>query len=143
MSTISGSRAALSISVTPLASTAAISRFSVAPTLGKSSQIVAPRSPAGRGGDDEAVLAGDLRAHPGQPGDVHVQPAGADRVAARVRHPHVPAAGQQRAQHADRRPQPADQVVVGLAARLRGHVDGGLVAVERHLRSPAGAAPRP
>jgi hypothetical protein len=47
MSTISGSRAALSISVTPLASTAAISRFSVAPTLGKSSQIVAPRSPPG------------------------------------------------------------------------------------------------
>jgi len=42
MSTISGSRAALSISVTPLASTAAISRFSVAPTLGKSSQMVAP-----------------------------------------------------------------------------------------------------
>ena len=47
MSTISGSRAALSISVTPLASTAAMSRFSVAPTLGKSSQIVAPRSPSG------------------------------------------------------------------------------------------------
>ena len=43
-STISGSRAALSIAVLPLASTAAISRFSVAPTLGKSSQIVAPVS---------------------------------------------------------------------------------------------------
>ena len=47
MSTISGSRAALSISVTPLASTAAISRFSVAPTLGKSSQILPPRRPRG------------------------------------------------------------------------------------------------
>ena len=47
MSTISGSRAALSISVTPLASTAAISRFSVAPTLGKSSQMRAPRRPSG------------------------------------------------------------------------------------------------
>ena len=45
-STISGSRAALSIAVVPLASTAAIRRFSVAPTLGKSSQIVAPVSAA-------------------------------------------------------------------------------------------------
>jgi hypothetical protein len=50
MSTISGSRAALSISVRPSASTAAISRFSVAPTLGKSSQIVAPcRRPVAAG----------------------------------------------------------------------------------------------
>ena len=43
-STISGSRAALSIIVVPSASTAAIRMFSVAPTLGKSSQICAPRS---------------------------------------------------------------------------------------------------
>ena len=64
MSTISGSRAALSISVTPLASTAAISRFSVAPTLGKSSQIVRAAQPVRGGRDDEAVLAGDLGAHP-------------------------------------------------------------------------------
>ena len=35
-STISGSRAALSIIVTPFASTDAVNRFSVAPTLGKS-----------------------------------------------------------------------------------------------------------
>ena len=42
MSTISGSRAALSITVVPRASTEAIRMFSVAPTLGKSSQIVAP-----------------------------------------------------------------------------------------------------
>ncbi len=46
-STISGSRAALSITVVPVARTAAISRFSVAPTLGKSSQIGAPTSPDG------------------------------------------------------------------------------------------------
>ena len=43
-STISGSRAALSIVVTPSASTAAIRMFSVAPTDGKSSWISAPRS---------------------------------------------------------------------------------------------------
>ncbi len=43
-SVISGSRATLSMTVVPSASTAAISRFSVAPTLGKSSQRLAPRS---------------------------------------------------------------------------------------------------
>ena len=42
-STISGSRATLSITVVPSASTAAITRFSVAPTDGKSSQRLAPR----------------------------------------------------------------------------------------------------
>ena len=43
-STISGSRAALSMTVVPFASTAAVNRFSVAPTLGKSSQICSPCS---------------------------------------------------------------------------------------------------
>src|SRR5215210_1702717 len=47
-SAISGSRAALSITVVPLAPTAAISRFSVAPTLGYSSVIEAPRSRGAR-----------------------------------------------------------------------------------------------
>ena len=41
-STISGSRAALSITVTPFARTAAVRMFSVAPTLGNFSSIVAP-----------------------------------------------------------------------------------------------------
>ncbi len=41
-SAISGSRAAFSITVWPLASTAAVSRFSVAPTLGNSSTTRAP-----------------------------------------------------------------------------------------------------
>src|SRR6195952_4961031 len=43
-SMISGSRAALSMTVVPWASTAAIKMFSVAPTLGKSRPICAPRS---------------------------------------------------------------------------------------------------
>ena len=47
MSTISGSRAALSITVVPLASTAAMRMFSVAPTLGKSSRMSPPCSPWG------------------------------------------------------------------------------------------------
>ena len=46
-STKSGSRAAFSIVVTPWAKTAAVMRFSVAPTLGKSSEIAAPVKPCG------------------------------------------------------------------------------------------------
>ena len=46
-STTSGSRAALSIVVTPFARTAAVIIFSVAPTLGKSSDIAAPVRPFG------------------------------------------------------------------------------------------------
>ena len=45
MSTISGSRAALSIIVCPLAVTAAISNVSVAPTLGKSKYTCVPTKP--------------------------------------------------------------------------------------------------
>ena len=46
-STISGSRAALSIVVVPLAKTEAIMRFSVAPTLAKESVTVSPVRPWG------------------------------------------------------------------------------------------------
>ena len=42
-STTSGSRAALSIVVTPSASTAAVTMFSVAPTLGNGNVMSAPR----------------------------------------------------------------------------------------------------
>ena len=51
----------------------------------------------GRGGHEEAVLADDRGAQPLQPGDVHVQAAGADGVAAGQRHPGGAAAGDQRA----------------------------------------------
>ena len=44
-STISGSRATLSIFEFPFAKTAAITTFSVAPTLGKSRAIFAPLNP--------------------------------------------------------------------------------------------------
>ena len=46
-STTSGSRAALSITVTPFAKVAAVIIFSVAPTLGKSKVIEAPINPVG------------------------------------------------------------------------------------------------
>jgi hypothetical protein len=47
-SAISGSRAAFSMIVVPLASTAAISTFSVAPTLGNSNSTRVPTSPSVR-----------------------------------------------------------------------------------------------
>ena len=46
-SVISGSRAAFSMTLVPLARTAAVIRFSVAPTLGNSSTMRLPESPAG------------------------------------------------------------------------------------------------
>ena len=52
---ISGSRAALSMTVVPLASTAAISAFSVAPTLGNSRTIRAPMQRRSAVGLDVAV----------------------------------------------------------------------------------------
>ncbi|SII65994.1 Uncharacterised protein [Mycobacteroides abscessus subsp. abscessus] len=47
MSTISGSFAALAIVVVPCARVAAMTRFSVAPTDGKSSAMSVPVSPVG------------------------------------------------------------------------------------------------
>jgi hypothetical protein len=84
-STISGSRAALSTTVVPLARTAAITRFSVAPTDGKSSQIEVPVS-RGAVATRKPCSLDDRRAEPLQAGDVHVEPAGADRVASGQRH---------------------------------------------------------
>ena len=47
MSAISGSRAAFSMRVCPVASTEAMRTFSVAPTLGNSRCTLAPCSPCG------------------------------------------------------------------------------------------------
>ena len=47
-STTSGSRAAFSMTVTPSAREAAMSRFSVPPTVGKSRVILAPLRPPGQ-----------------------------------------------------------------------------------------------
>ena len=71
-STISGSRAALSMTVAPLASTAAVMMFSVAPTLGR---VERDRGTAQVGGlgDDVTVLDADLGAHALETGEVHVE----------------------------------------------------------------------
>ena len=118
-SMISGSRATLSMTVVPSASTAAISRFSVAPTLGKSSQSFAPVSRPATSATTKPCSMRTFAPELGQPGDVHVQAAGADVVAARQRHLGPAAAGDQRAEHADRGAQPADQVVRRTGARAR------------------------
>ena len=84
-STISGSRAALSMTVVPLGQDGRHHQV-----LGRADRReVQPDRRAGqpgRGGDEEAVLADDRRAEPLQAGDVHVQAAGADGVAAGQRH---------------------------------------------------------
>ena len=135
-STISGSRAALSMTVTPLASTAAISTFSVAPTLGKSSQMVAAGEPVRGARQQEPVLAVHAGAQLLQAADVHVQAAGADRVAPRAGHVGLAAPRHQRAQDADRGPHAAYEVVVGLVPQLARHVD-------RHRRAGRGRGPPP
>ncbi len=119
MSTISGSRAALSMTVVPLARTAAMSRFSVAPTLGKSSHTVRAVQPLGARRDEEAVLAAHGRPEPLETGHVHVEAAAADVVAARQRDVGLAAAGEQRAEHVDRGAELAHEVVVGLVRRAR------------------------
>lgn len=83
MSMISGSRAALSMTVVPSAVTEAMRRFSVAPTLGKLQPHRGPAQPAFAGGDEEAVLAVHVRPEALEAGDVHVEAAAADVVAAR------------------------------------------------------------
>ena len=96
----------------------AISRFSVAPTLGKSSQRFAPRSRSAHLGDHEAVLDAHLRAELGAARSCAC-PGRASRCCRRRGAPPGPAAaGDQRTQHADRGAQPADQVVGRLVPEL-------------------------
>ena len=102
---------------------------------------VAARQAVGHLGHHEPVLDAHLRAELGEAGHVHVQAARADVVAARQRHPGPAAARDQRAEHADRGAQPADQVVRRLVAQLVGHVDGRRAAGVAACRPAAGARP--
>ena len=140
-SMISGSRATLSMTVVPSASTEAISRFSVAPTLGKSSHRLAPVSRPATSATTKPCSMRTSAPELGQPGHVHVQAARADVVAARQRDPGPAAAGDQRAEHADRGAQPADQVVRRDVLELVGHVDGDRPAGVR-VDHPAGVLDR-
>ena len=60
-----------------------------------------------------AVAELERGAHRFEAGDVHVDRTRAEVVAARQRQPDVTAAGEQRAEHVDRRPDPFDQFVRG------------------------------
>ena len=107
----------------PRARTAAVSTFSVAPTLGKSRRMSAPCSPAGRLGDEEAVGDVDCRPERLEPRRVQVEPARPDRVTPGHGHVRRAAAGHQRAQDRGRGPQGAHEVVVRPVADLVGNVD--------------------
>ncbi len=91
------------MTVVPLASTAAMRAFSVAPTLGNSSRIRAPVSWAARA-LDVAVLHLDLGAQLLQGPQVHVDGPGAEVVAAGQGDPGLAEAGQQGAEHHDAGP---------------------------------------
>ena len=103
----------------------------MAPTLGKSSQIWAPRRTSARA-TTPAVL--DLRgcAEFAQARLVHVQRAGADGVAARQRDDRTAAARDERPEHTHRRAQPRHRAVIRLRADLSRNVDDDGVAVDRY-----------
>ena len=95
-----------------------MSAFSVAPTLGYSSTIRVP--------DERVGLALDVAVGGREPGaerleapQVHVDRPGAEVVAAGQRHPGPALAGEQRAEHDDRRPHPLDQLVGRLGGDRR------------------------
>ena len=140
-SVISGSRAAFSMTVSPLASTAAVTRFSVAPTLGNSSTMRAPFSLWQRA-CDESVRDLELRAHRVQAAEVHVELATPDVVAAGQRDPRFTTPGEQRTEHVDRRPHPADQLVGRLGNQAGRGVDVQLLGPGPLHLGPDGAQHR-
>ena len=118
-STTSGSLAALSIVVTPSANTAAVTMFSVAPTLGNPKRDLGAVQAVG-GRLQLAVAELELGTHRLQPGDVHVDRPGAEVVAAGHRQAHPTAAREQRAEHVDRGPDALDQLVRGDGREVAG-----------------------
>ena len=115
-SAISGSRAALRIVVGRSARTAASSRFSVAPTEGSGSRMSAPRRPAGAVAWIIAAVERHRRAHGAEAGEVEVDGAPADGVAAGQRQARLAAARQQRAEQQHRGAHARHQIAVDAAA---------------------------
>ena len=97
-----GSQAACPTIVSPSASTAAITAFSVAITDASSRNIRLPRSPSVRRLVGAVQLDLDAELH--ERVDVRVEPAAADHVAARRRHGRAAEAGEQRPGEQERRP---------------------------------------
>ena len=140
-STISGSRAALSSTVVPLATTAAMRMFSVAPTLGNSRVMSAPSSTSARR-LEVAVAQLERRPHRLEAGEVHVDRAGAEVVAAGQRELGVPEPAEQRAEHVDRRPDLLGQLVGRLGrdravvAQPQHHQVGRVDGSRSHAHAP-------
>ena len=93
------------------------------PDAGKVEPNLMTGQSPGRRSYEETVFDADLRSKPFETGDVHVETARSDVVATGKGDIGLPAAGQQRAQHADRRAHTANEVVVGLMGGLTGHID--------------------
>ena len=130
-SAISGSLAALSITVVPLARTAASNRFSVAPDTRELEHDVSPEEPL-RPPLDVAVLEGERGAHLLEAGQVHVNRAGPEVVAAGKGHPCLPEPPEQGAEDVDGRPHALHQLVGRLEAALRSPPDDELVGLRPH-----------
>ena len=134
-STISGSRAALNNCDRPLASTAAMTAFSVAPTETIGKLIVAAGQAApGRAGFDIARGELDLRAQALERLQMQVDRTIADRAAAGQRHRRLAGAGEQRPEHQHRRAHLAHHVVGcdgrGDLARLQRHPSAELALLD-------------
>ena len=131
-SAISGSCAAFSSTVSPSASAAAISRFSVPVTVTMSvrdARALQARAALRQLGDHVAVLDLDLGAHRLQALDVLVDRARADGAAAGQRHRGLAEARQQRAQHQHRGAHGLHQLVRRFGLIERAGVDAhGAVA---------------
>ena len=144
-STISGSRAAFSITVVPRARTAAVSRFSVAPDAREVQPHVRADEALRRLRDEEAVVDVDDGAQLLQAGDVHVEAAGADRVAPGQGDVRRAAPRDERTEHADRGAHGADQVVVRPVQRHGRDADGddagGRVVLDVAARGGGAARP--
>ena len=98
-STISGSRAALSMTVVPLASAAAIIAVWVPPTVTLGNTISPPFSPFGALRHDVAAVDLDLGAELLHRHDEQIDRPRADGAAARHRHPRLAHAREQRRHH--------------------------------------------
>ena len=110
-SPISGSRAAFSITVVPLASVAAIIAVWVPPTVTLGNSISAPRRPFLRARDHIAAFDLDLGAQLRERHDQQIDRPRADGAAAGHRHLGLAHARQQRRHHPEARPHLGDQLV--------------------------------
>ena len=111
-----------------------MTRFSVAPTLGKSSQIVAPVSRLALATMKPCSFS-TVAPILSETGDVEVERARADGVATGQGDVGFAGPGQQRPEHRDGRPHPPHEVVVGAVVDLLRDVDRdrGGAAVTLHV----------